>query len=71
MRKQQLSPPSWSPRLFLPLEVPRPQLAGKRAIATGILRLLTMAVASAFAGLATGLWVGAVATDTERLVLAA
>jgi hypothetical protein len=47
--------PSWSPRLFLPWEVPRPQLAGRGAIATGILRLRTIAAtpASASAGLAT------------------
>ena len=29
---EQLPPPWWSQRLFLPLEAPRPQLAGKQAI---------------------------------------
>ena len=54
---EQSPPPSWSRRLFLPWEVPRPQLAGRGAIATGILRQLTIAAtpASASAGLATDL----------------
>ena len=55
---------------LLALGSPRLQLAGIQAIATGILRLPTTAVASVSAGLATGASVGAVATDTERLAFA-